>query len=153
MGSHRPQVGIRKCQVWIKTRVSTFVLSSILLFSFLPYSFAGEPLAIGKLLSSGRSYNLRHVTIRGIVKEVTTHPTAFSPSHGIPLYPADIFVMEDDSGTIEVMVLGHPVLDSGEAVVVGEVVEVDATMQIFDGSFNGDYYKIVRPLAHNIRRL
>ena len=92
--------------------------------------WAEEPTSIQQILEEPRVYHLRHVTLRGIARDV--QPLEPYPiANGDHCYGAYLFRLEDDEATIPVAVLGicgRPVVRDPE-VEDGDRVEVSATIQ------------------------
>jgi hypothetical protein len=92
--------------------------------------WAEEPTSIQQILDEPRVYHLRHVTLRGIARDV--QPLEPYPiANGDNCYGAYLFRLEDDEATIPVAVLGicgRPVVRDPE-VEDGDRVEVSATIQ------------------------
>ncbi len=91
---------------------------------------AEEPISLQQLLEEPKIYHLRHVTMRGIVRDV--QPLAPYPlANGDLCYGAYLFRLEEDEATLSVAVLGicgRPVVRDPE-VEDGARVEVSATIQ------------------------
>ncbi len=67
--------------------------------------WAEEPTSIQAILEEPRDYHLRHVTLRGIARDV--QPLEPYPiANGDNCYGAYLFRLEDDEATIPVAVLG-----------------------------------------------
>jgi hypothetical protein len=100
--------------------------------------WAEEPPSIQQILEEPRIYHLRHVTLRGIVRDV--QPLAPYPiPNGDNCYGAYLFRLEDDEATIPIAVLGlcgRPLVRDPE-VEDGDYVEVSATIQ---APSHGGYY-------------
>jgi hypothetical protein len=100
--------------------------------------WAEEPTSIQQILEEPRIYHLRHVTVRGIVRDV--HPLApYTVPNGDNCYGAYLFRLEDDDATIPIAVLGicgRPLVRDPE-VEDGDHVEVSATIQ---APSHGGYY-------------
>lgn len=92
--------------------------------------WAEEPTSIQQILEEPRGYHLRHVTLRGVVRDV--QPLApYTVPNGDTCYGAYLFRLEDDEATIPVAVLGicgRPIVRDPE-VEDGDRVEVSATIQ------------------------
>jgi hypothetical protein len=92
--------------------------------------WAEEPASIQYILEEPRAFHLRHVTLRGTVRNV--QPLEPYPlANGDNCYGAYLFRLEDDEATIPVAVLGicgRPVIRDPE-VEDGERIEVSATIQ------------------------
>lgn len=99
---------------------------------FIPSTlvWAEESTSIQQILEEPRTYHLRHVTVRGIVRDV--QPLApYTLANGDPCYGAYLFRLEEDEATLSVAVLGicgRPVVRDPE-VEDGDRVEVSATIQ------------------------
>jgi hypothetical protein len=92
---------------------------------------AEEPVAIGRIIADPEPYHLRQVTLRGTVRQVHQLEPYFQPS-GTACHSAYVFALEDETGALEVMVLG--LCGSGAAnrppdVSAGNRVIVRATLQ------------------------
>lgn len=93
-------------------------------------SWADDPVPIGAILADPDRYHLRHVTFRGTVRDVVQLDPYFQTTEaaGVVCYGAYAFRVEDETGTIEVGVLGFcgvPVIRQ-PAVANGERVRVTA---------------------------
>lgn len=103
-------------------------LSALFISSTLVW--AEESTSIQQILEEPRTYHLRHVTVRGIVRDV--QPLApYTLANGDPCYGAYLFRLEEDEATLSVAVLGicgRPVVRDPE-VEDGDRVEVSATIQ------------------------
>lgn len=92
--------------------------------------WAEEPTNIQQILEEPRVYHLRHVTLRGIARDV--RPLEPYPiANGDNCYGAYLFRLEVDEATIPVAVLGicgRPVVRDPE-VEDGDHIEVNATIQ------------------------
>ena len=100
--------------------------------------WAEDPTSIQQILEEPRIYHLRHVTLRGIVRDV--QPLApYTVPNGDTCYGAYLFRLEDNEATIPVAVLGicgRPLVRDPE-VEDGDRVEVSATIQ---APSHGGYY-------------
>ena len=85
---------------------------------------------IQQILEDPKIYHLRHVTVRGTVRDV--QPLApYTVANGDPCYGAYLFRLEEEEATLSVAVLGicgRPVVRDPE-VEDGDRVEVSATIQ------------------------
>lgn len=103
--------------------LSALIMSSTLVL-------AEEPTSIQQILEEPKIYHLRHVTIRGTVRDV--QPLApYTLTNGDPCYGAYLFRLEEDEATLSVAVLGicgRPVVRDPE-VEDGDRIEVSATIQ------------------------
>lgn len=103
--------------------LSASIMSSTLIW-------AEEPTNIQRILEEPKIYHLRHVTVRGTVRDVQPL-TPYTVANGDPCYGAYLFRLEEDEATLSVAVLGicgRPVVRDPE-VEDGDRVEVSATIQ------------------------
>jgi hypothetical protein len=109
-------------------RLYGLTLSASIISSTLVW--AGEPTSIQRILEEPKVYHLRHVTVRGTVRDV--QPLApYTLANGDPCYGAYLFRLEEDEATLSVAVLGicgRPVVRDPE-VEDGDRVEISATIQ------------------------
>ncbi len=109
-------------------RLYCLTLSASILSSTLVW--AGDPISLQQILEEPKIYHLRHVTVRGTVRDV--QPLApYTLANGDPCYGAYLFRLEEDEATLSVAVLGicgKPVIRDPE-VEDGDRVEVSATIQ------------------------
>lgn len=101
--------------------------------------WAEEPTGIQQILEEPQVYHLRHVTLRGIVRDVQPLDPYSTADGKIVCYGAYLFRLEDDEATIPVAVLGicgKPIVRDPE-VEDGDRVEVRATIQ---APSHGGYY-------------
>ncbi len=92
--------------------------------------WAEEPTSIQQILEEPKTYHLRHVTMRGIVRDVQSL-APYTLANGDSCYGAYLFRLEEDEATLSVAVLGicgKPVVRD-PAVEDGDRVEVSATIQ------------------------
>ncbi|MBX3324588.1 MAG: hypothetical protein KF682_01680 [Nitrospira sp.] len=92
--------------------------------------WAEEPTSIQQILEEPKTYHLRHVTMRGIVRDVQSL-APYTLTNGDLCYGAYLFRLEEDEATLSVAVLGicgKPVVRDPE-VEDGDRVEVSATIQ------------------------
>lgn len=90
-------------------------------------ALGGEPLAIGEVLADPDLYHLKQVTFQGTVRAVKSLAPYVQDS-GTTCYGAYTFRLEDDTGAIEIDVLGvcgNPVLKIPD-VIEGDRVIVQA---------------------------
>lgn len=106
--------------------------------------WAEKPTTIQQILEEPRVYHLRHVILRGIVRDV--RPLApYAVPNGDNCYGAYLFRLEDDEATIPIAVLGicgRPIVRDPE-VEDGDRVEVSATIQA--PSHGGSYLSFKGP--------
>lgn len=92
--------------------------------------WADEPTSVQQILDEPRTYHLRHVTLRGTVRDVQSLDP-YKLENETVCYGAYLFRLEDGDATIPVAVLGicgKPVVRDPE-VEDGDHVEVSATIQ------------------------
>lgn len=100
---------------------------------------AEEATGIQQILEEPGIYHLRHVSLRGIVRDVQPLDPYSAADGKIACYGAYLFRLEDDEATIPVAVLGicgRPIVRDPE-VEDGDRVEVSATIQ---APSHGGYY-------------
>lgn len=105
---------------------------------------AEEPVSIQQILEEPRVYHLRHVTLKGTVRDVQPLDPYTLPN-GTNCYGAYLFRLEDDTSTLPVAVLGicgKPLVRDPE-VEDGARIEVSATIQ---APSHGGYYLSFRGL-------
>jgi DNA/RNA endonuclease YhcR with UshA esterase domain len=86
-------------------RRRAIVLQGLLVAAALSVALADEPQSIGEIRASVDSYHLKEVTIHGTVQHLTTLEPYTLPS-GLICQGAYRFALEDDTGTIELIVPG-----------------------------------------------
>ena len=137
-------------------------MRNVLLFAAIgAMAFAGlaradDPVPIGEVIADPDPYHFRMVSLRGTVREVTPLPP-YSPGSDTACYGAYTFTLVDETGSIEVSVLGicgRPFLRKPE-VVEGEAILLVA--QIFSpdhvtSAVKGEVKKL-RAVANSIRHL
>lgn len=131
------------------------VLVASIILAIASQVLADDVVPIGVILSSSTSYNLRMVTVDGIVSDVKKYPphSGVSGAPDIPIYGSYVFVLADETGSIEVEVLGS--VQSGLVVPVIEGERVKVVAQIQTSSQNGLQYlvraiaKLIQPVPNN----
>lgn len=84
---------------------------------------ADDPVSIGEVIADPDAYHFRTIPLQGTVRKVTPLPP-YSPGQGATCYGAYTFTLEDETGSIEISVLGicgKPLLRKPE-VTDGEVI-------------------------------
>ena len=79
-------------------------------------ALAGEPVPIGEVVADPDAYHFRIVPLQGTVRQVSPLPP-YTPGPDTICYGAYTFTLEDDTGSIEISVLGicgQPVLRKPE---------------------------------------
>lgn len=105
----------------------TLFTSLMIVFISAAASLANEPVPITEILTDPEVYHLKLVTLQGTVRQVKALEPYYQSS-GAGCYGAYTFVLEDESGTIAVAVLGlcgNPVMRNPE-VAEGETVMIQA---------------------------
>jgi len=91
------------------------------------FARADEPVPIGEVIADPDAYHFRIIPLQGTVRQVTPLPP-YSPGQDTTCYGAYTFTLENETGSIEISVLGicgTPVLRKPE-VNDGEVVMLAA---------------------------
>ena len=99
---------------------------------------AAEPIAIQEILDEPKSFHLKQVTLRGIVRNVTPLDP-YKVQAGTMCYGAYLFSLEDETSTINVAVYGRcgiPTVKDPD-VDDGQRIELAATIQ---APSHGGYY-------------
>jgi hypothetical protein len=68
-------------------------------------ALADEPLAIGTIVADPEPYHLRYVTLQGTVQQVQVLEPYRQPS-GTICYSTYLFTLQDDTGSLDIAVLG-----------------------------------------------
>jgi len=118
---------------------------TILAFHWLGWSAVGstkvsaaEPIAIQEILDEPKSFHLKQVTLRGIVRNVTPLDP-YKVQAGTMCYGAYLFSLKDETSTINVAVYGRcgiPTVKDPD-VDDGQRIELAATIQ---APSHGGYY-------------
>ena len=115
-----------------------------------------EPVPIGEVIADPDTYHIRIVLLQGTVRRVTPLPP-YSPASDTTCYGAYTFTLEDETGAIEISVLGFcgaPVLRAPE-VREGELILLKA--QILSPnrltSLSKGEVKKLRAVANEIRHI
>lgn len=144
-------------------RIMVVLFSALMLLTPPIFSFAGEPLTIGKLLADPQPYHLRVITLQGTVHQVQI--LADAPESRLQLdfqcsfvHPPYTFVLSDDTGFLQVSVSAKPPCVSRMSPVeppdVGEddKVLVDVQITVARRYSEGVDRSTVQALAVGIRR-
>lgn len=86
---------------------------------------ADEPVPIGEVVADPDAYHFRTIPLQGTVRKVTPLPP-YSPGQGATCYGAYSFTLEDETGSIEISVLGicgtpvlrKPEVNDGEGILL-----------------------------------
>jgi hypothetical protein len=115
-----------------------------------------EPVLIGEVIADPDAHHMRLVLLQGTVRQITQLPP-YSPATGTTCYGAYTFTLEDETGSIEIGVLGFcgaPVLRTPE-VREGEPILLKA--QILSPnrltSLSKGEVKKLRAVANEIRHV
>lgn len=119
-------------------------------------AFADDPVPIGEVVADPDAHHFRILPLQGTVRQVTPLPP-YSPSQDTTCYGAYAFTLEDETGSIEVSVLGicgKPLLRKPE-VLDGEAILLTAQIlspNRLTSSKKGEEKKL-RALANSITHL
>lgn len=86
---------------------------------------ADEPVSIGEVIADPDAYHFRSISLQGAVRQVTPLPP-YSPGQDTTCYGAYTFTLEDETGSIEISVLGicgkpllrKPEVNDGEVILL-----------------------------------
>jgi len=86
---------------------------------------ADEPVPIGEVIADPDAYHFRTIPLQGTVRQVTPLPP-YSPGQDTTCYGAYTFTLEDETGSMEISVLGicgtpvlrKPEVNDGEAILL-----------------------------------
>ncbi len=102
-------------------------LAAVVLGMMLPAGLAraDDPVSIGEVVSDPDAYHFRIVTLQGTVRQLSQLPP-YSPTPDTTCYGAYTFTLEDETGSIEVSVLGicgkpllrKPEVNDGEVILL-----------------------------------
>jgi hypothetical protein len=119
-------------------------------------ALADEPVPIGEVVADPDAYHFRLVPLQGTVRKVAPLPP-YTPGPDTTCYGAYTFTLEDDTGSIEISVLGicgKPILRKPE-VNDGEVILLTAQIlspNNLTSAFKGEV-KRLRAVANSITHL
>lgn len=129
-------------------------------------SWAAEPVPIGEILADPDLFHIRHVTFQGTVRNVVQLDPYFQTTEtaGVVCYGAYAFRVEDDSGAIDVGVLGFCGVPVIRPPAVADGDQVAVTAQIHAPGRTGAYLDLfgrfipagdrqVRSIASHISKL
>ena len=135
---------------------SASLVIAAILFAFGDPVLADEPVPIGEVVADPDAYHFRIVSMQGTVRKVQALPP-YAPGSDTICYGAYTFTLEDDTGSLEVDVLGicgKPTLrkpDVGE----GDVILLNAQILSPDhltSASKGELKKL-RVVANSIERV
>jgi len=86
---------------------------------------ADEPVPIGEVVADPDAYHFRIIPLQGTVRQITPLPP-YSPGQDTTCYGAYTFTLEDETGSIEISVLGicgkpllrKPEVNDGEGILL-----------------------------------
>ena len=86
---------------------------------------ADEPVSIGEVIADPDAYHFRIIPLQGTVRQVAPLPP-YSPGKDTTCYGAYTFTLEDETGSIEISVLGlcgkpvlrKPAVNDGESILL-----------------------------------
>lgn len=117
---------------------------------------ADDPVPIREVLADPDTYHFRLVSLQGTVRAVTPLPP-YSPGSDTTCYGAYTFVLEDETGSMQINVLGicgrpflrKPEVVEGEGIVlVAQIFSSDRELSATKGEV-----KKLRAVANSIRHL
>jgi hypothetical protein len=100
---------------------------TVVLLAWAGPASADDPIPIGEIVADPDAYHFRIVPLQGVVRRVAQLPP-YTPGPDTTCYGAYTFMLEDDTGSIEVSVLGicgRPILRKPE-VTDGETILLTA---------------------------
>jgi hypothetical protein len=109
--------------------MSLFLLTLLLVFSALEPACAEEPLQIAVIEADPDTYHLRHVTLQGRVHDLQLLDPYYQPT-GVACTGAYLFTLEDETGFMQVAVLGvcgipvfrTPEVTEGDTILLKAVI-------------------------------
>jgi hypothetical protein len=120
-----------------------------------------EPLMIAAILEDPEAYHLRMVTMKGTVRDVRERGPYLLPN-GTACYGAYTFLLEDDSGMLEVAVVGicgrpalrYPDVANGDRIVLHAEIQAPGhggAARNLDGEFFRLDHPSVQGIAKDLR--
>lgn len=117
---------------------------------------ADEPVPIGEVVADPDAYHFRIISLEGTV-HLVTQLQPYSPTPDTTCYGAYTFMLEDETGSVEVSVLGicgkplvrEPEVTDGEAIVLAAQILSPNRLT----SASKDEVKKLRVIANSIRHL
>jgi hypothetical protein len=115
-----------------------------------------EPVAIGEVIADPDAYHMRLIFMHGTVRGVTPLPP-YSPAADTTCYGAYTFVLEEETGSIEISVLGFcgapllrtPEVREGEPILLkAQILSPNRLTSLTKGEV-----KKLRAVANEIRHL
>ncbi len=116
---------------WVQRRKLCSVLLLVFVLSECICSTSGatEQLSIQTLLAQAASYELRIVTLRGVIKDMQVKPPTLSNYKCSMLYGQATFILDDGTGSLPVDVLPSCLPQAAAALPKeGDVVSVSAVI-------------------------
>lgn len=117
---------------------------------------ADEPVSIGEVIADPDAYHFRIIPLQGTVRQVTPLPP-YSPGKDTTCYGAYTFTLEDETGSIEVSVVGicgtpllrKPEVNNDESILlVAQILSPNRLTSITKGEV-----KRLRAVANSITHL
>jgi len=80
------------------------ILFLLIFLGLLPAALAGDRLSISKILEHPADYQAKVVTVEGTARDINAIPTHRGANRcgGSPVYDAQTFTLQDESGTIQI---------------------------------------------------
>ena len=137
-------------------RIPAGLVIAALLLAFGGFALADELVPIGEVVADPDAYHFRIVSLQGTVRQVSPLPP-YTPGPDTICYGAYTFTLEDDTGSIEISVLGicgQPVLRKPE-VTDNEVILLTAQILSPNNltSASKGEVKRLRAVANSITRI
>ncbi|HEV8540446.1 MAG TPA: hypothetical protein VGQ60_04715 [Nitrospiraceae bacterium] len=121
---------------------------------------AETPVAIEMIVKDPTPHHLRQVMLRGTVRQVHQLEPYFQPS-GMVCYGAYVFTLEDETGTLDIVVLGEcgsgktaraPDVSDGNRVIVRANVQAPGRLGVFYGLDRRPIHELTPQALHAIAR-
>lgn len=134
----------------------TFLIAAIGAMALAGLARADDPVPIGEVVADPDAYHIRMVSLQGTVRQVT--PLApYSPGPDTVCYGAYTFMLKDETGSLEISVLGicgRPLLRKPEVVEGEEILLVAQILSPnhLTSTAKGEVKKL-RAIANSIRHL
>jgi hypothetical protein len=122
-------------------------------------SFSAEdPLTIGTILEDVEAYHLRMVTMKGTVRDVRERGPYVLPN-GTACYGAYTFLLEDDSGMLEVAVVGicgppalrYPEVANGDRILLQAEIQAPGHGGMAR-NLDGEFFRLDHPTVQAIAK-
>ena len=134
------------------------LLAAVVLGMMIPAGLAraDDPVSIGEVVSDPDAYHFRIVTLQGTVRQLSQLPP-YSPTPDTTCYGAYTFVLENETGSIEISVLGicgkpllrKPEVNDGEVILLAaQILSPNRLTSVSKGEV-----KKLRAVANSITHL